>query len=338
MKEKARKLLGYIGGKDFLILLIISFAGYVFLERIGVFRITPASYRQIFHATPSKIVSILCMLNALTGFFLACREKNTMQRAGTLCFFSSILILAIGLWISIFTRFEGSIVRSPAQTFGAFRSEYDAQSLYTTQYAELPQIGILLKKLHLNPSDDRNQMLSVTADISYTGRTTGKKILGGQIGSRWPLISDWTFVRITDFGYAPRYVLYDLNEKELESQYVYMKLFPPDEEDNFKILFLGYVFYLRIYPDYADNDGNPETVSLYPHNPAFNLRIIRNKDIVFNGLLKPGEKVRFDNVIISFPEVQLWVEISLVRDLGIPVVCLGISLLIVGVVLLLRKK
>jgi hypothetical protein len=118
-----------------------------------------------------------------------------------------------------------------------------------------------------------------------------------------------------------------------------MKLFPPGAEETYEAAYLGYIFYVRCYPDYVDRDGQPETVSPYPENPACNLRIVRNKDIVYSGLLRPEGKVRFDNTIISLPDVQMWVEVEFVRDFGLPIAAAGLVLLISGVVLMsIREK
>jgi hypothetical protein len=182
-------------------------------------------------------------------------------------------------------------------------------------------------------------MKKVTANVIYAGKTLSGKTLKPKLDSQWPFISDWMFVKITDFGYAPKYVLYDLNEQELESHYVYKKFFPPGAEEHFETMFLGYLFYIKCYPDYIDNDGEPWTLSAYPKNPVYNLRIVRNKDIVYNGPLKSTEKVRFDNVIIAIPEVKMWVEVSIVRDPGIFAAGFGLMLLIAGTgILMVRKR
>jgi hypothetical protein len=339
MKEIIKGIIHLIGGRDLLIFLTLTFTGYMVFELWGLFRLEPASIREVFHSIPSKILGILLAVNAAAGILTVCMNRSLKRQIGSVLFFLSLIILAAGLWVSAYTRFEGKIIRSPGQTFNAFPSDYIQRSLYHTRYSDLPQVGLTFGKAEISTTPDMNKIKKINIAVSYAGRTTRGKILKGRLSSRWPFISDWALLRITDFGYQIRFVLYDLNEKVVESRYRDMKLFPPGAEETYEAAYLGYIFYVRCYPDYVDRDGQPETVSPYPENPACNLRIVRNKDIVYSGLLRPEGKVRFDNTIISLPDVQMWVEVEFVRDFGLPIAAAGLVLLISGVVLMsIREK
>ncbi len=339
MKESLNKFLRSTGNKVFLQLLITIFTFYIFFERAGIFRLEPSSYREIFFSFPSRVLSIFLLINAVAGLITILLDKRKIPKAGSVLFYLSIIVLVAGLWTSIYTRFEGNAIRAEGQTFDSISANYIRQSLHVPKHVRAPNFSMTITKLRPEPSPDMKKIKKVTADLIYAGKTLSGKTLKPQLSSSVPFISDWMFIRITDFGYAPKYVLYDTNESPLESHYVYYKLFPPGAEDHFETMFLGYLFYVQCYPDYIEKDGKPWTLSADLNNPVFNLRIVRNKDIVYNGLLKPSEKVRFDNVIIGIPEVRMWVEISIVRDPGIFVAGLGLLLLIAGTgILMVRKR
>jgi hypothetical protein len=338
MIEIMEKTLRFLGGKGFLKLLVLTFACYILVDKAGLFRLETPPYREIFFSIPSRILSILFVINAIAGLILVFSDKGKNKKSGYVLFFVSIIIMAAGLWISVYTRFEGRMIRAEGQTFDSFAANYIPQTLYNPNPDSLPNLSITIMKLAPEPSADMQKMKKVTADVIYAGKTLSGKILKPKLSSEWPFISDWMFIRITDFGYAPKYVLYDADEKELESHYVFYKLFPPGAEDHFETMFLGYLFYVQCYPDYVEKDGKPWTLSAYPKNPVFNLRIVRNKDIVYNGLLRPSEKVRFDNVIIGIPEVRMWVEISIVRDPGVFVAGAGLILLITATGFLMARR
>lgn len=337
MKDMLKSIIRFIGSKDFLILLTLTLAGYIIIEKIGIFRLEPASHRQIFHSIPIKALSILFVINALTGLIFFSVDKKLRHKLGFIFFFLSIFLFVTGLWVSVYTRFEGRSFVTEGGSFTAFISEYIPQTLHMPKKNRLPKVGLTILKLIPEPSEDMRKMEKVTADILYSSSTT-KMIHNGKLSSSWPFISDWTFMRITDFGYSVKYSSQDLNEIEQEKRYLNMKLFPSGAEEHFEAMFLGYVFYVRCYPDYVKNNGNPGSLSAYPRNPVFNLRIVRNKDIVFNGLLKPTEKVRFDNQVISLSDVKMWVEISFVRDPGLPVIAVGLVLMMTGVVLMFMRR
>jgi hypothetical protein len=337
MKELIKSIFRFIGGKDLLIFLTITLALYIIIEKTGLFRIESASLRQIFHSTPSKIISILFVLNALSGLCVVLFHKTIKSKIGYILFFIAIVMLSTGLWTSAFTRFEGKSKVIEGGSFTAFPTQYIQETLYMRQRSDMPQVGFTILEIKPELSDDKLKLKKVTTDVLYSSRTTGK-VLNGELSSGWPLISDWTLLRITDFGYTVHYKLMDLQERELEKRDINMKLFPPGAEEFFDVMFLGYMFHVRLYPDYVDNDGKPGTLSAYPRNPVFILRVVRNKDIVFNDTLTTTEKLRFDNQVIAMPEVKMWVEVSLTRDLGLPVAASGIVLMLAGVTLMVRRK
>lgn len=330
MKEKIGKIVINLGRREFLLLLVFTVAAYFLIEFTGLFRLEPASVREVFHSMPVKALSVLFAINALAGMIWGLRQSRGWMRAGGGIFYLSILVLVGGLWTSVYTRFEGSFARAEGQTFTAFKSDYIQDTLYLPDERRLPQLGFTFHRIRPEASKDMKRIERISADVSYSSRTANK-IIDKTITSDYPLISDWTIARFSDFGYRIKFALYDLNEKELESNYYFMKLFPPGAEDYTEGMFLGYQFYIRCYPDYVDNDGKPDSISPYPKNPVFNLRIVRNKDIAYDGLLKPAEKVRFDNVVVSLPEVKMSVEMSMVRDMGLPVAAAGIILMVLGV-------
>lgn len=331
----------FLRSRDFLLFLILILAGYLLVERAGLFGIEPAPLRGVFHSLPVRIISIAVGLNALFNLLFVIRER-ILRKAGYILFFLSLLFFVSGLWLSYYTRFEGRVVRAEGETFEGFLTQYDMASLYTPKLKKsgrllIPQVGITVLGIEPFTSSNPDKLKRVEAKILYSSRTT-KRVLQGRLNSVWPLISDWTMITITDFGYAPRYLLSDLQGNKLESEQLYMRLYPSGREASFEAMFLGYTFYIRCYPDYIEREGRAETVSAIPKNPVFNLRITRNKDIVYNGLIKPTERLRFDNIVISLSDVKMWVEISLVRDFGLPVVALGCLLLIASLVFMAMKR
>jgi hypothetical protein len=337
MKELIKSMLRLIGGRDVLIFLTITFAFYAVVEKTGIFRVEPSSMRQVFHSVPVKIFSILIALNALTGMVFTALNREIKRKAGFILFSLSLVFLTAGIWVSAQTCFEGRTQIVEDNSFTAFPTQYIKETLYMMENAKMPQVGLTVTDIRPELSGEKDKLKEVTAGVLYTSRTTDK-IHRGTLSSKWPLITDWTLVRIADFGYSVHYILMDLGEKQLENREVNMKLFPPGAEEFFDVMFMGYMFHVRLYPDYVDNDGRPDSVSAYPENPVFNLRIVRNKDIVFNGLLEPTNKLRFDNNVITLPGVKMWIEVELVRDLGLPIAAAGMFLMVIGAVLMGRKK
>lgn len=333
MKEKYKSIYSYLRGGELFVILSLALVLYLLIEQFGLFRFEPASYREVFHSNQVKLLSILIFLNTLFRCISALFQCGRWKRIGTLISFLGVSLLMAGIWTSIYTRFEGNFFRAEGQSFGGFESDYIKRSLYGGKKSSIPQIGMNFKKIRVEASADGERIEKVEADITYTG-SSSEKLIDTTIRSDEPFIYDGTSIEFIDFGYAPKFVLYDPNENLLEQKALYMKLFPAGMEDYTEGEIMGYLFYIRCYPDYVDNNGVPTTKSANLNNPVFNLRIVRNRDIVYDGLLRPDGKVRFDNFVISLPEVTMWVKMRLVRDPGLPLLASAIPFLLIGAVLL----
>ncbi|MDH3976637.1 MAG: hypothetical protein OEV42_20430 [Deltaproteobacteria bacterium] len=320
-------------GKEALYFLILTLVFFIIAEKAAIFRFEPAGYREIFHSTAALILSLFFFLYAFIQSVILIRHSRGIIRLGGLFFQFAIILLCTSLWVSNYSRFEGKFVRMQGQTFNGFKKDYLPQTVYLGKKAKFAHMGVTIKKITPYPASTVNKLDKVTADIIYQSRTS-KGLVYKTFSSKMPFFTDWSFVSISDFGYAPRYVLLDNEEKEVESNYLYKKLYPPGKEDSFEFYFLGYVLYLQCFPDFVDVDGKAASKSAELKKPVFNLRIARNKDIVYNGLIRTDEKIRFDNIRMAFPEVRYWIEVSIVRDFGLPVLAVAFLFLLVGVVLL----
>jgi hypothetical protein len=321
-----------VGSRNFLVLLVFSLAGYVLFERAGLFRPEPSSYREIFHSLPARAISVALLFHAVFALVQCFREKEgIVLKTAAVLLSLSFLFLASALWVSLFFRFEGEAVRAQGETLDPFRQQYLQGSLYGHGgKTGVPNISMTLAAIEPSGRADREELESLRASVLFADKDG---VRPETLHSSWRLFSGWTFIALTDFGYAPRYVLSDLSGRQLEAERVYMKLFPPGAEDRFEAMFLGYLFYVRLYPDFDGNEETPGSRSLAIRDPVYNLRIVRNKDIVYSGLLKPTEKLRFDNGVISLPEVTMWVKFRVVRDPGVPVAAGGLVLLVLSLLL-----
>ena len=331
-----KKLLYYLTGKEFLILSVISLAMFYGLQKAGLFAEPPLSDMLILHGLAARILCSIIGVNALFGIIRLYKEEKAY--AGAVLFYMSLIVFAVAVWVSFYTRFEGRSLKAEGQSFGAFYGQFVPQTRHTAKYSKLPQIGLTLLKISPEMTSDVKRLKNISIDVLYTGKGL-QQVKETKITNKMPFFLDWTFISITDIGYAVKYQLKDQKGMNLEDDIMFLKLFPPGTaEDYFETMFLGYLFNVRIYPDYADKGGIPTTLSAYLKNPVYNIRIVRNKDIVYNGLVKQEETVRFDRTAISLPRARLWVELTFVRDLGIPFALAGILLMITGLTLMALKK
>lgn len=307
------------------LVLIACAAAFFVSEKTALFRLEPASTREVFFSLPGRVLAT-CFLVWASSSLLSSRggagKASVLVKAG-------VVVAVAGLWVSFFTRFEGSVVLMEGQSFAPFKSNFIPSSLYMRRYAKVPQVGLTVRKIVPLTGADPGRLKRVTSDIMYAGDTTGG-VLEKTVDSRWPLISDWTVIRMSDFGYAANFTISGPDGQPIDGDWVYTKTFPPGSEDFFTSFLFGYIFHIRCYPDYIDTGKRPGAKGAAIGKPVFNVRIVRNKDIVYNGLLTPQEHLKFDNLIFQIPRVRHWVKFTFVRDFGVPVSAIGFLLMLTG--------
>jgi hypothetical protein len=152
-----------------------------------------------------------------------------------------------------------------------------------------------------------------------------------------PLVWDWrTTLRLSGFGFAPRFELLDDEGRVLEEATVKLDVFPPGQRDHFRIPGYPHRFYVEVFPDLELVDGRPVTRTLNLVRPAVRLRVVRGRVDLGDGVLEMGESFALEGLRIRFPEISRWGEFAVVSDPGAPVLFAGYLLGLAGLALKLR--
>ncbi len=181
--------------------------------------------------------------------------------------------------------------------------------------------------------EDELLFTSFTADLAINGRTK-------QITINRPLIlSPFTHIRLTSFGYAPVYlVMVDTMSAPLEEGATILNIFPPGTRDLLRLQNFPHRIYLRFYPDWQDIDGISSSRSMRLDNPRFDVEVYRGKIPVARKILQFGENLPIEAFNFSIIGVVPTVELTIVRDLGLPFILLGFVIMIIGIVLRLPGR
>jgi hypothetical protein len=280
---------------------ILAFSlSYFIIEKVGLFSVSPLSNLEILYSVPMLSASIILLIIAIISFF------NNLKRSGIKGWMKilSVLLIVSGLWLSYLTRFSGEVVLTEGQTFYSGHNDYIPETLYRGRFSTVPEIALKLEEVIPSLSNDGQKIRSLKGRFELIG----KESKGPEefiITDGLPRLIDGSLFHIKELGYSPRFVLKSKEGKILDSSFMYMKLFPPGSEDNFRLL-SPLTYYVRYYPE--SNDGTIE--------PLLGLRIVRNKDIVFDKSVKLTEDVVFENSRISFNEVRHWSKLSITHDRG----------------------
>lgn len=253
-------------------------------------------------------------------------SKGRFSPIGNLLFHTGFLFLLAGAWFSLFRSFDGSAVILEEQEFNGTRGEYTAIS---TQRGSYPDIKFKIGKI--TPEYWGNQLLftDLKADVTYS---SNGRVEEGEARLSQPVSVNGARVTINGLGFVPLYVLKDRDGRELDSGYVRLNIFPPGAEDHFQIPGFPHQIFVVFYPDHEVRNGRVVNRSMNPVNPAYLIRVFRNRVLSYSGVLKPGQEAYYEGLRLSFPEYNYWGMFRIVRNSGWPFIWTGFILFIAGLV------
>ncbi|MBD3867912.1 MAG: cytochrome c biogenesis protein ResB [Acidobacteria bacterium] len=147
-----------------------------------------------------------------------------------------------------------------------------------------------------------------------------------------------SFLRLSGFGYVPRYELLDKQGQILDSAWVKMNLFPPGLRDWFQVEGYPHRFYLTVIPDPEEQDGRLVTRSLNLNEPVIDLEVYRGHLSLGTASLSANQGFDFEGLTIRIAEIRYWGEFTLVRDPGVLPLFAGFALGLIGLMLRLPGK
>jgi hypothetical protein len=143
----------------------------------------------------------------------------------------------------------------------------------------------------------------------------------------------WTFVRLSGFGYAPRYELANRDGTVIESAFVKMRVFPPGQRDFFSPEGFPHRIEVEVLPDAASEEGSLVNRGFSLISPAVKVLVSRGKLLLGGAVLRRNESIGFEGLLLSFPEIQYWGEFAIVRDPGAPLLFTAFAVAFVGLLL-----
>jgi hypothetical protein len=251
---------------------------------------------------------------------------------GTYLFHVAFFLLAIGFLTTILFRGEEKVWVAVGEEFRGDEEQYLSRT---------PP-----RPLSLGPADVRFTVERIDAqlwrdELLFTNLASDLTLAGGeQVTTRInrPLwLGFGTFLRLSGFGYAPRYEILS-GERVVDTAFVKMNVFPPGMRDSIRPGVLPHRIYVRMIPDLAFEDGVPFSQTLNLVNPAFETEVYRGRRALGDALLRPGETIAFEGLALRFPEVRYWGEFTILRDPGAPLIALSFLLGLGGLLLKLRGK
>lgn len=260
--------------------------------------------------------------------------KGRFSPIGNLLFHAAFLFLLLGGWVSTFNSFEGTTSLVEEQGFMGSKEEYSGIS---SKDGDIPVVSFEVARVVPEFWEKQFLFTDLRAELRYL---YNGKVRSGIIRLSQPLKINGANVTIAGIGYVPMYLLKDKEGNELDKGYVKMNIFPPGTMDHFQIPGYPHQIFVSFYPDYEIKEGRIANRSMKPVNPAYFIRVFRNKVLSYQGIVKQGEDAYFEGLNLSFPEFKYWGQFKIVKNPGFIYIWTAFVLFGLGLVwrLLFYKK
>lgn len=246
---------------------------------------------------------------------------------GTFLFHCAFFLVAAGFGVSVLLGQEASVWVAVGEEFESRPDQFLTHRPPRLMDTGVPRLDFRVGRIEPEYWRDELLFTRLEAELNLDGRKRTTRI-------NRPLWLGWgTFLRLSGFGYTPRYELLDADGGLLDSAFVKLNVFPPGARDYFTIPDHPHRIHIEILPNFALEQGQPTTATLDLVNPAVVVEVTRGHLNIGDGVLRRGEGFVFEGRTLRFPEIRYWGEFSIVEDGGVPLVLLGYLAGLVGLLL-----
>jgi len=330
----------HLGSWRLSIVLMVTAGLYYGFLAIWATSSPPHVVQNIASLAPFWIVYGLLLLNTgvcLWNRFPALRrdlsEHRRWSALGTYLFHLAFFFVALGFVLTLLGRQEAKVRATVGEPFESRPDQFVLASAPRALAPGVPPLAFEVEEI--TPAFWRDELLFTTleADLRFPSGSMATTRINRPL---W--VGPATFLRLSGFGYTPRYELLDRDGMILDSAFVKLNVFPPGLRDYFTLPDYPHRFYLEVMPDVAIEDGVPVNQSLNLASPAVALSVHRGRLDLGGAILVGAQPYEFEGLRIRFPEIRYWGEFSIVRDPGAPVIFFGYVLGLAGLVLKLTRR
>ncbi|KAB2957421.1 MAG: hypothetical protein F9K18_12770 [Thermoanaerobaculia bacterium] len=257
------------------------------------------------------------------------RDRRSGARAlGTFFFHGAFFLVASGFLLTLAGRQEAKVWVALGEEYTARPDQILSQSAPRALAGGVPPLAFRLERLAPEFWGDELLFTRYEAALVFPdGRARTTRI------NRPLWLGPATFLRLSGYGFAPRYELVNADGLRIDSAFVKLNVFPPGQRDSFSVPGLPHRITVELYPDLDFEDGAPVTRSLVLARPGVAVDVARGRIALGGAVLRAGETFGYEGLRLGFPEVRPWAELTEVWDPGAPVLLAGYLLGLAGLVL-----
>jgi hypothetical protein len=259
--------------------------------------------------------------------------RRRWSALGTYLFHGAFFLLAMGFAFTMLARQEARIWVAAGERFESRPDQFLSHSAPRLLAAGVPTLEFRVDDIRPEFWGDELLFTTLEARLDLPGDRRATTRINRPL---W--VAPATFLRLSGFGYAPRYELRAGDGRVLDSAFVKLNVFPPGQRDYFSPPDHPHRFYLQVMPDLGEGGPQPATRSLNLRDPGVILRVTRGRLDLGNAVLRSGETFEYEGLKLGFPEIHYWGEFTIVRDPGAPLLLLAYVAGLAGLLVKVRGR
>ncbi len=322
------KLIELLSSLKFSIFLTLSGAIYYLFLAIWGFKSPSFVIQNIAKLLPYKLFylflilnNLFCIIRRLSKLNQEYKGKDKISFLGTSLFHFSLIFLALGFFLSVNSHYEGKFLLGEEEETIIKKEDISTSAPPPLLFNEFPEFKIKLEKVIYKFWEDKLLFTELLGYGKIEEKNFSIKI------NKFYILNFFNFLRISSFGYAPSYmVLIENYPKPIEEGILKIFLFPPGRKELFITQHFPHKFYITLYPDFIEKDGNFYSKSMELKNPKLLVKAYRGKVFLKEKILSLREPFEVENLTLGFLDIYPILEISIVQDKGFFLVIFSILL------------
>ena len=253
--------------------------------------------------------------------------RGRLAIVGHWVFHLSFLVLIVGgMWVALTPEpFRGTVGVGEGEPFDVHKTPFLGTNVPPSQ--DLPKVSFKMEKIEVLTEGEKVRRFEARLSTPE-----GRQVA---VGINRPYRRRPYQILLNGFGYMPGWVLVNMRGRMLRGAWVKLAPFPHLAEDSFSIGPDRSKVSVLFFPDY-DADGIVARSRSYElRNPRFQTRIVWRGKQVFEGLLKPGERVDLGagQEFFFLPDIRKYGMLDVMREQGHEIILTGLCIMVLGILL-----
>ena len=257
--------------------------------------------------------------------------KNSIGRWGSVIFHSGLLLVIVSALIAFSFQKRGFVQLIEGETFDGRDDDFLVKDMGILTKDFNPDFKTHLRGFrHTYWENWQVKFVESSLTVINDGKTTRRMLSVNN-----PLVVNGTKIyQSLDYGYALSFILKQQSGEEILTRFTLDRPADVNKPAIGKSDFptTGYLFEMKFYPDIRKP-------SFYPAMPILYLTVYKNRSadpsqIIFNGLLLPGNAVKLGEDVLYFADIRNWSGLIFAENPGIFITYAGFIAGIAGAVMI----